>query len=624
MYLFVLFSLGRLSSAQIPLTLPVAEAKPAPLKTTQPVSISDIPERVQQSAAVVRAASRHAAPLGNIVEIERAYPDFSAGVRALLSKSRRLLNTQRSTGLVQNLRGTWATVRRRLDGWQTVLKQRSNDLHNDVIALRKESETWQTTKEGAAQQQLPPDLLEEIDRNLRLIQETEQAVLARRNEILKLQGGVAALSIELDQLDDELRTASDTERAMLFRLDAPPIWKPAEAKPVLSAPAEPETAPQTLEILRFYLWSLLAVMASQAGIFVVLLMLLLLLRRRAVTWPPSGDSAIGKLGFVAGRPYSAALLLTILAGLSLDPRAPDLLVNLGWLLMLVPVLRIIPGIISRRMKAGVWLLAALYAVNLFVKFFPVQAIPTRLMVILVEAVGISGLVWLDKALRKTLPPSGWLRATIVGVRIAAGLLCIAIVGEIAGATGLSRYLLSAVLRTTYGALAVYGLVLIVRGLLEKAVHSRTGSALVLGQLPPGLQDNLSWGLNWLGLIPFVAMTLKAFRVAEPLMRYARTASKQTISLGAIDFTLGSAVTFVCVLLATAILSRVLRFLLSAGLYGRMAVQRGTGEAVSKLLHYTVLTGGFLLALGAAGIDLNRFTLLAGAVGVGVGLGCRPS
>jgi potassium-dependent mechanosensitive channel len=622
MYLFLLFFLGRPSSAQIPLTLPAEEAKPAPVKTAQRVSISDIPERVQQSAAVVRAASRHAAPLGNIVEIERAYPDFSASVRALLSRSRKLLNTQRSTAVVQNLRGTWATVRRRLDGWQTVLKQRSNYLHNDVIALRQESETWTTTKEGAAQQELPPDLLEEIDQNLRLIQQTEQAVLTRRNEILKLQGGVAELGIELDQLDDELQTASDTERAMLFRLDAPPIWKAPEAKPVPTAPVEPETTPQTLEVVQLYLWSLLSVIALQAGVFAVVLVLLLLLRRRSVCWPSGGDSAIGKLRFVAGRPYSAALLITIVAGLSLDPRAPDLLVNLGWLLMLVPLLRIIPGIISPGMKAGVWLLAALYAANLFVKFFPGQAIPTRLMVVLFEAVAIGGLVWLDRSLRKTLSSSGWRRATIVAVRIAAGLLCIAVVAEIAGATGLSRYLLSAVLRSVYGAVAVYGMVLIVQGALEKAVHSRSGSALVLGQLTPGLQDNLSWGMSWLGLISFIALMLKAFRVAEPLLRTARTASKQTISLGAIDFTLGAAVTFVGVLLATAILSRVLRFLLSAGLYGRMAVQRGTGEAVSKLLHYTVLTGGFLLALGAAGIDLNRFTLLAGAVGVGVGLGLQ--
>jgi hypothetical protein len=60
------------------------------------------------------------------------------------------------------------------------------------------------------------------------------------------------------------------------------------------------------------------------------------------------------------------------------------------------------------------------------------------------------------------------------------------------------------------------------------------------------------------------------------------------------------VTFAAIVLAASILSQVLRFFLSAGLYWRMALQRGTGEAISKLLHYAVLTGGFSVGVGCGG------------------------
>ena len=45
-------------------------------------------------------------------------------------------------------------------------------------------------------------------------------------------------------------------------------------------------------------------------------------------------------------------------------------------------------------------------------------------------------------------------------------------------------------------------------------------------------------------------------------------------------------------------------------------------AVSTLAHYTVLVLGFLMAVLALGVDLNRFALLAGAFGVGIGFGLQ--
>ena len=50
--------------------------------------------------------------------------------------------------------------------------------------------------------------------------------------------------------------------------------------------------------------------------------------------------------------------------------------------------------------------------------------------------------------------------------------------------------------------------------------------------------------------------------------------------------------------------------------------RGLPYAVSSLLHYLILLLGFLAAIGAMGVDLNRVTLLTGAFGVGVGFGLQ--
>ncbi len=54
----------------------------------------------------------------------------------------------------------------------------------------------------------------------------------------------------------------------------------------------------------------------------------------------------------------------------------------------------------------------------------------------------------------------------------------------------------------------------------------------------------------------------------------------------------------------------------------MPLPRGVPAAVSKAVNYVILLVGFFLAIGAAGIDLSRFVVLGGALGVGVGFGLQ--
>jgi small-conductance mechanosensitive channel len=71
-----------------------------------------------------------------------------------------------------------------------------------------------------------------------------------------------------------------------------------------------------------------------------------------------------------------------------------------------------------------------------------------------------------------------------------------------------------------------------------------------------------------------------------------------------------------------VVSRVLRTVLEDDVVPRLPAGRGVGYALTTTVHYAVLLLGFLLAISAAGVDLNRVSLLAGAFGVGIGFGLQ--
>src|SRR5207247_5909656 len=69
-------------------------------------------------------------------------------------------------------------------------------------------------------------------------------------------------------------------------------------------------------------------------------------------------------------------------------------------------------------------------------------------------------------------------------------------------------------------------------------------------------------------------------------------------------------------------SRMLQTLLMEKVLARRNVDTGVSIAVTRLLHYALVTVGFVIALVVLGVDLTKMTLLASALGVGIGFGLQ--
>ena len=96
-------------------------------------------------------------------------------------------------------------------------------------------------------------------------------------------------------------------------------------------------------------------------------------------------------------------------------------------------------------------------------------------------------------------------------------------------------------------------------------------------------------------------------------RYAR---------GSMSLSVGDVVAFVLTVAVAFLLSSIVRFVLREEIYPRSRLAHGQAYALSILLHYAVILVGFLFAASALGLDLTRVTILAGAFGVGVGIGLQ--
>jgi small-conductance mechanosensitive channel len=69
-------------------------------------------------------------------------------------------------------------------------------------------------------------------------------------------------------------------------------------------------------------------------------------------------------------------------------------------------------------------------------------------------------------------------------------------------------------------------------------------------------------------------------------------------------------------------SRLVRFVLEEEVFPHARLKRGLPYAISRTVHYFILVAGFFVAMAALGLDMTKFTILAGAFTVGVGFGLQ--
>jgi small-conductance mechanosensitive channel len=208
----------------------------------------------------------------------------------------------------------------------------------------------------------------------------------------------------------------------------------------------------------------------------------------------------------------------------------------------------------------------------------------------------------------------WVDMAILAGAVSAGAL---------GYMRLARSLGTLVLASSYSGLALYAGVRIGDGLWAFVLNAGAAAKLLMVERHRRLlQRRNGQALRWLALGTWVYFVLEALGVTGTITSAVRAALDARYTRGSVSLSLGDVVAFGLTVGAAFVVSSFIRFVLREEIYPRTRLARGQSYALSILLHYAVVLVAFLLAVAALGADLTRVTILAGAFGVGIGIGLQ--
>jgi len=604
-----------------------ASAEPAADQTAkpQPVPVGEVPERAQAVEALLTAMRQRAEADSDIQQIETALPELGSQIRGRAERDEARLNGDATLSDVMNVQKDWNRGTGLLERWRDRLSERTSRLARDIEELSQLRLGWQSTREHALATDLSGALLEQIDATLNSIGQTRRIVDERLAPLASLREEVTQLDTIVQRVREEAGVARARLREQLFALDSPPLWSEEFESDISLTETMWAQLHARVERTRGYFEDRLGSLASLV-ISSLLLMALLSALRAPARRRAEEDAAFAAAAAILARPISAGLLVSLLVGiLAIFPIAPQLVINVIGLILIVPILRLLPRASLRNLAWILYGVTGWYIVLCIRRLLLSDLAITRAILIFEALAVLALLLWLIRPARLSQldQPSRALRAIGIGIRVAIPILAAAVVANLLGNVSLAYMLTDAVLVALYLAFLLYAAETVLEAAYAVIPRTRAGRSLIMVRRHEALIVQRGNRLIQIGAsLIWLSFVAEAFHVREPIVNAAWSFLTAQVHLGDIAISLGDFVLFGLMIWLAQLLSRLVRFVLEEDILPRASLPRGVPFAISTFARYAILLIGFMMAVAAIGFDLSRFTLIVGALGVGIGIGLQ--
>jgi len=607
-------------AASSPAPAPTAPAIPA----SHDIPLPDVAARSEDLKRMLRETSDGLPSPDQLTETKATLDTRSdqlqfreKGTDALLRASPTALEIREEENYWRAVQKETAATRRELLDW-------ANAAQSAVQQLQAQQPQWNATLE---ENKSTPDLGPTLD----VIQQSVTGLhklTAQVQDQLRLLVNLQVRAGSQDQLALDvlyrLNKAQQDQDSRLFERDSLPLWQMNQRRQEGESSDIYLTASTRLQAIRAF------AMQTRGALILLATFLFLSLfgayRLRAATRVlQPADTQSAQVVNVARHWIALGLLPPMLCAYLLAPMAPLPLVGLVILFSFIPIVVLLPPFIAPPFRIVLYCLAVVYGLSAFTAWMAFSPATKREVQSVLQLVVF---VFFAILLRPSRTPhsrgegnSSWLR--LQAIRLAVLILGVSLAANLLGYVRLAQFLAILCLFSTFIAICMLTVVRVFTLLLLEGIDRPGAQQLAAVRCH---RDSIArWvprTLQWAGVLIWLRVTVDLLGLGDWVAVRAKDVLDFHIAGGSASVTLGGILGFFVILLVGYAISSSVRFLFREELLSRFHLSRGLPELFSSMLHYLLLLLVFFFAVNTGGVELNKFTVLTGALGVGVGFGLQ--
>ena len=605
---------------------PVQEASASPT----PIPLSDISTQIEETASTLKEITAGTAADTATTAVERGLPSLTGEINARLKETAKTVEGATSLDNLRSFEADWRTLTEKLPKWRDDLTDRARKLEADLKRLDELNAKWQKTLEELKKTEAPPEALKQVEQILNSINEARRAVVAEQARVVALQNRV---SEQQNRVGEALKTIAARREELVGQLlvrESPPIW----SSDLWTRGAAGirhgvhESLSTQFEGLNAFALRNRDKLIIHILLFALLAGVLFYLRGRARPLVDANPE-LKQAAVVFYLPVATSLVLAIIFSSWIYPQTPQILGAIFGAVALVPTVLILRKLVERQLYPLLYSLVVFYFIDQLRAIF--EGLPTLVRpLFLAEMLGAFLFFWwlyrarLSAESKAENEKHGSVFRIIKNASLVVlPLFALAFLANVFGYVSLARLIGDAVLRSAYVAVILYGAVRIIDGLIVFALRFRPLKLLkMVRDYAPEFQKKTQKFVRFAAFVIWMMVTLEFFTLREIVIREAGRILTAKLNLGSLSISAADVLLFFAVVWASFAISRFVRFALEEDVYPRFPLAPGIPYAISTIINYLILLVGFFLAIGAAGFDLTRMTVLVSAFGVGIGFGLQ--
>ncbi len=604
-----------------------ADSSKATKDSTQTsVSFLDIGQEADQSISTIQDVLSQLSPMDNIQSEKRKIDALSKQIDQSRNyfRSHPLQNIS-INGLIE-LQKQWTYLSQQLDQQKKYLESRSKILQSGLENLSKMRKRWEGLEKNISQAKFSQTQIPQIQTIKTKLNDAENQLRNRAEILLSMLNVLSDKAIIISDIQNQLSQAIEEAQVKLFEPDRPPLWQAWGARPDSSL---------QIELSRYHterLGSFIKFARDNKSrillhfsIFLILLIVVYDLKRRSHTWLDKDNASHESVILILSRPISVAFIIALSLTTTIYPNAPGEIIRLYNTLILIPLLRILPGLLPKTLRKPLYYLVALFILHRLHDQAFEQLLLQRILLLIMTIATLGWTFWLIKPGGPVfkLGEGRLLRSIILIGRISLALLGIGILGNIFGYVSLATLITSAFLKSIYIGVALYTLLRIVEALLTLIMKTKIAQSLqMVRRHSSTIVSRVQIFFQFAAFLFWLYSILNYYTVFNPLWKFISSILNKKLGVGDLNISLGDVIAFILTIWISILISRFVRFILDEDVYPRLKLSRGVPATISLLINYSIITLGFVAAISAAGMEWSKLAILAGALGVGIGFGLQ--